>query len=161
MLGIMPSTSNNAQITRGKPFKPGNKFGQGRPAGSRNKATLVLEALLDGEGEEVVRTMLTEAKAGNMTAAKALLDRLVPPRKSVPTAIEIPLINDTSDLEAVLFKVANDMATGELTPDEAQAITSVIANHIKLHETLKIEDRISQLEKAVGNQHSDTPPAER
>jgi hypothetical protein len=151
----MPNTSNNAQITRGKPFELGNKFGQGRPAGSRNKATLVLEALLDCEGEEVVRTMVTQAKGGNMTAAKALLDRLVPPRKSVPTPIEIPPINDASDLEAVLFKVANDMAIGELSPDEAQAITGVIANHIKLHETLKIEDRIAQLEKTInGNANS-------
>ena len=34
--------------TRGRPFEPGNP---GRPKGSRNKATLAAEALLDGEAE--------------------------------------------------------------------------------------------------------------
>ncbi|MGY8934545.1 MAG: hypothetical protein ACKVG6_00375 [Alphaproteobacteria bacterium] len=49
--------------------------------GSRNKATLALEALIDGQGEEVVSTIIEEAKNGNMVAAKALLDRFVPPRR--------------------------------------------------------------------------------
>lgn len=47
-------------------------------AGSRNKATLALEALIDGQ---VVPTIIEEAKNGNMVAGKALLDRFVPPRR--------------------------------------------------------------------------------
>ena len=39
--------------------------------GSRNKATLALEALIDGQGEEVVSTIIEEAKNGNMVAATA------------------------------------------------------------------------------------------
>jgi hypothetical protein len=96
-----------------------------------------------------VRSMVSEAKDGNMTAAKAILDRLVPPRKSSPTPIEIPEIAEVSDLETALFKVANDMATGEITPEEASAITGVFANHVRLHETLKIEDRLAQLEEKM------------
>jgi hypothetical protein len=147
----MGNVSNNAIKTRGRPFAPGNKHGQGRPAGSRNKATLALEALIDGQGEEVVSTIIEEAKNGNMVAAKALLDRLVPPRKSSPTPLDVPCIRNPDDLGAALYKVANDMASGALTPDEAQAITGVIANHIKLHETINIEKRLANLETALGD----------
>ena len=38
---------------RGKPFAPGNRAGKGRPPGSRNKTTLMLEQVLDGEGEAI------------------------------------------------------------------------------------------------------------
>ena len=146
----MNSTSKNAAKPRGRPFEPGNKYGKGRPEGSRNKATLALEALINGEGEDIVRTIVEDAKNGNSVYGKALLDRLVPPRKSSPTAIDIPPVNSAADLEAALIKIVNDMATGEITPDEAQAITGVIANHIKLHEALKLEERLKEVEKAVG-----------
>lgn len=150
----MENTSNKARETRGRPFAPGNKHGQGRPAGSRNKATLALEALIDGQGEEVVSTIITEAKNGNMAAAKALLDRLVPPRKSTPRTIDTPPVNAACDLEAVLLKVTNDMVNGEIAPDEAAAITSVVASQIKLLETLKLDERIAKLEAVIGNAES-------
>ena len=44
--------TDNAQ-KRGKPFPLGNRSGKGRPVGSRNKTTLMLEQLLDGEGEAI------------------------------------------------------------------------------------------------------------
>ena len=31
---------------RGRPFQPGNKFGRGRPRGSRNKKTILIEEFL-------------------------------------------------------------------------------------------------------------------
>jgi hypothetical protein len=147
------------QNKRGKPFLPGNNFGRGRPSGSRNRSSLILEGLIDGSGEDIVATIIAEAKAGNTTYGKALLDRLVPPRKSTPAPIDIPPITEAADLEGVLIKVANDMAAGDLTPDEAQTITGVIANHIKLHETLTIEERLQKLEdQANGDESTDTPP---
>ena len=105
----MSTTSNNPPKTPGRPFENGNSFGKGRPAGSRNKATLVLEALIDGEGEEIVQHIIAGAKEGNSTYGKALLDRLVPPRKSGPAPINIPQINEAADLESALIKVANEM----------------------------------------------------
>jgi hypothetical protein len=52
---------NNAGSTRGKPFAPGNA---GRPRGSRNKATLAVEALLDGEAEAITRKAVEMALSG-------------------------------------------------------------------------------------------------
>ena len=147
----MENPSNNGSKTRGKPFQPGNTFGKGRPAGSRNKATLALEALIEGQGEDVVNTIIASAKDGDMTAAKALLDRLVPTRKAAPSPITLSPAATASDLEGALFEVFNSLADQSLAPEEAAQITAVIANHIRLHEALLLEERILQLETKIGN----------
>lgn len=141
--------SKNATKTRGRPFQPGNTHGKGRPAGSRNKATLVLEALLDGEGEDVVRSMVTKAKAGNMTAAKALLDRLVPPRKDRPVPFTLPPISSMMDVTNALSEILDGMATGELTPSDAQALMNLLVGYVKIFEANEFEQRLSALEETV------------
>jgi hypothetical protein len=155
----MVSRSNNAPKTRGRPFQPGNKFGKGRPAGSRNKATLALEALIEGQGEDVVNTIIAAAKNGDLAAAKALLDRLVPTRKSAPLSASLSPISGARDLEPALLEVFNRLADGSLTPDEAAQLTGIIANHAKLHETLNLETRLSELERQIGITETHTPPA--
>jgi len=66
-----PKPRKNAGGTRGKPFQPGNA---GRPKGTRNKATLALEALLDGEGEALTRRAIQMALEGDTTAMRLCLD---------------------------------------------------------------------------------------
>jgi hypothetical protein len=48
----------------GKRFERGNRFGQDRPVGSSNKATIAIQDLLDGEGEAITRKAIRLAKAG-------------------------------------------------------------------------------------------------
>jgi hypothetical protein len=52
---------------RGRPFVNGNP---GRKPGSKNRATVVASALLDGEAEELVRKAVELAKAGNVVMLK-------------------------------------------------------------------------------------------
>ncbi len=49
------SASKSAAKTRGRPFEKGNKLGKGRPQGSRNKVTLAVDDLLNGEAEALTR----------------------------------------------------------------------------------------------------------
>lgn len=146
----MNPTSNNAPKTRGRPFQPGNRFGKGRPAGSRNKATLALEALIEGQGEAVVGTVINAAKNGEISAAKALLDRLVPVRKSAPISARLSSISGPADLEAALLEIFNRVAEQNLSTDEAAQLTAIIAQHAKLHEVLNLENRLAELERKIG-----------
>ena len=75
------TATNNAPITRGRPFEPGNAGGPGRPEGSRNKATIILDALADGEAEAVLRKVIEAAMSGDLKAAEIVLSRVWPPRK--------------------------------------------------------------------------------
>ena len=66
---------NNAPTTRGRPFPPGNS---GRPKGARHKATQAIQALLDGEGAALTRKAIELALAGDATALRLCLDRILP-----------------------------------------------------------------------------------
>src|SRR5262245_28492247 len=73
---------NTAKHQRGRPFRPGRSGNpKGRPKGARNKTTLAMEALLDGESEAITRKLLEKAAEGDMTALRLCLDRLLSPRR--------------------------------------------------------------------------------
>jgi hypothetical protein len=68
-----PAASNNADLTRGRPFEKGNTAGRGRPEGSRNKATLLLDKLDDEEAEAIqrqVRGRLHESRRASVCLVK-------------------------------------------------------------------------------------------
>jgi hypothetical protein len=66
------SPRKNAENTRGKPFLPGNA---GRQKGSRNKTTVAIEALLEGQHAALTQKVIAKALEGDMTALKLCLDR--------------------------------------------------------------------------------------
>lgn len=100
--------------TRGRPFQPGNKYGRGRPRGSRNKKSLVMQELLLDDGLEVLSTVIDRAKKGNPTAMKLVMERLIPPLKPVT---ELPVEQSKAEskcLRVVFVKPPNDsVADGE------------------------------------------------
>ena len=73
---------------RGRPFEKGNG---GRRPGSRNRTTLVAEALLKDEEVELVRKAIELAKAGDSPMLKFLLDRILPKDRSV--RVDLPAMD--------------------------------------------------------------------
>ena len=139
--------------TTKKQQKPGFKPGQsgnptGRPQGSRNKATLALEALLVGEGEAITRKAVDMALQGEMTAIRLCLERLVPVRKDAPVPFDMPPMTNASDSAAAMSGVLQALAAGEMTPSEASSIAGVIETYRKTLETAELEGRIAALEQA-------------
>ena len=63
----------------------------GRPKGSRNKATLAVEILLDGEAEAITRKAIELAKQGDLVAIRLCLDRIAPREKTVLSPSRCPL----------------------------------------------------------------------
>jgi len=137
----------NEGKTRGKPFQPGNPGGPGRPEGSRNKATIILDKLAADDAEAVLLKQLELAKAGDQRAAEIVLSRVWPARKSRPVSLTLPAIKTAADVVSALGSVANAMAEGDLTPDEAQAVSSVLEGKRRAIETVELEARITALEQ--------------
>jgi len=78
---------------RGRPFQPGRSGNpRGRPKGSRNATTLMLEALLEGEAEAIGRKLIEMAKAGDSRALKAGFDRLLPAGRDRRPCFRLPEI---------------------------------------------------------------------
>ena len=76
-----------ATTERDKPCR-GNPAG--RPRGSRNRATLLMESLLADDAEAIGRKAIAMAKQGDMAAIRLCMDRLAPVRKGEPVAFELP-----------------------------------------------------------------------
>ncbi|MHC4197293.1 MAG: DUF5681 domain-containing protein [Planctomycetota bacterium] len=88
---------------------------KGRPKGTRNRATIMAEALLEGQAEALVQKGVSMALKGNTTALRLCLERLIPPRREptvqdatvkqdeLPRHIKIDL-SDFSDEELELME---------------------------------------------------------
>jgi hypothetical protein len=144
--------SKNGPKTDGR-FKPGNKLGKGRPAGSRNKATLAADALLDGEGLELTRVCIEAAKGGDMTAMRLCLERAVPVRRGRPVTFKLPPIERAEDVQKAIAAIIAATAAGDLTPEEAASIAALLEANRKAIEVVEIERRLEALEARQGGAH--------
>jgi hypothetical protein len=138
-------TAKEQQI--GVPFKPGQSGNPaGRPKGSRNKTTLAVEALLDGEAEAITRKAIEKAKGGDMIAIRLCMDRLVPPVKDRPVTFEMPEIDSAQDAAVAVGAVLRAVADGELTPIEAAEVSKIVSTYVTALEASELEQRIAKLE---------------
>lgn len=133
----------NAGSTRGRPFQPGNS---GRREGSRNKASLALEALLDGEAEEITRKAVEMAKAGDTVALRLCLERILPVRRDRPIRFALPPIETTSDLTKATSALLAAVADGEITPSEAAELGKLVDAHVNALQVTDLAERLARIE---------------
>jgi hypothetical protein len=74
--------------------------------------------------EKIVNAVLTAARNGDMTAAKIILDRIAPVRRS--TSFDLPRIEGWADVGAARAAILEAVADGDLTPGEAVVISELI-----------------------------------
>ena len=134
-----------AKDTRFKKGQSGNP--NGKPKGARNKATLAMEELLDGEAEAITRKAIEMAKEGDMTAIRLCLERILPTIKSRPIEIDLPPVETAQDIQSAHGAVIAAMAKGEITPDDAAAIAGVLEARRRAIETVELEARIEEIEQ--------------
>jgi len=122
----------------------------GRPAGSRNKTTLLLEALLEGEGEKLIRKAVELAKQGDPHALRLCLERLLPARRERTIDLPLPETKTARDVSMALAYVLQAVGEGRITPGEGQTMAGIIESQTRLLEAADHDRRIEELEKAVG-----------
>jgi hypothetical protein len=129
---------------RGRPFRPGNS---GRPAGSKNRTTQLLENLAEGEAEQIIQKVLQKAKAGDDACLRMLMDRLWPPRKGQPVKLNTPPLKTSADVLTAIVSLWSAIAEGQLTPDEASALSIVAERSVAAISGQEALKRIETLEK--------------
>jgi hypothetical protein len=139
-----PKTEQN----RGKPhrFKPGVKPGPGRPKGKKSASTVLLRAILEDEGEEIIRKVIDNAKDGDSVCMKLCVERLIPVAREREVRLELPKIETAEDVTKAIASVLTALAEGQITPNEGQSIAALLETHRKALETLQFEKRIEALE---------------
>jgi hypothetical protein len=132
---------------RGKPFEGGNTFGQGRPRGSRNKRTVLME-LMEDHGEALIKQCQVLALKGDPTALRLCMERLMPPCRASNNKFRMPPMKTMADLVKALPAVAQQVARGRLSAQEGEAISRIIENQRRTIESVEFEKRLQALENA-------------
>ena len=140
----MPENTDKKQGAKFAPGQSGNPAG--KPKGARNKTTLAIEALLEGEADALARKAIEMAKEGDGPALRMCLDRLAPPRKDAPVCFDLPPIKSVADAVEASSSLLSAVAAGDVTPDEAARIMSLLTSHKVLVETGEFERRLEALE---------------
>ena len=143
------TADNTAQKQSGRPFKPGQSGNPtGRPPGSRNKTTLAIEAMLDGDAETITQKVIELAKGGDLTAIRICMDRLCPPRKDRHVTFEMPKLEKAADAVMAAAAIVDAVAAGDLTPSEAAELSRVVNAYATTLEAADFDARLRKLEVA-------------
>lgn len=139
-----PASTRRQHGGRFAPGASGNPAG--RPAGSRHKATLAVEALLEGEAEALTRKAIELALAGDGPALRLCLERVAPVRKGRPVRLDLPAVNTLADMADAQSAILAAMAAGEVTTDEGADLAKVLEAVGASIERRELEARIAKLE---------------
>jgi Family of unknown function (DUF5681) len=141
--------SENTERKQGSSQFPPGQSGNpaGRPKGARNKATLALETLLDGQAEALTQKAIDLALGGDMMALRMCLDRILPARRDRPVSIDMPTINTAEDAKAASAALLAAVAAGSLTPSEAAEIGKLVDAYVRAVETTEVLKRLERLEQ--------------
>jgi hypothetical protein len=102
----MAETTKSKQRGAGRPLQPGVSGNpSGRPKGALNETTIILQQLIDGESELVVKKALELAKGGDGTALRLIMERLIPPIKDKAIEFKLPQINNGQDASVAMAKL--------------------------------------------------------
>jgi hypothetical protein len=145
-----PPAQNGGRTARGRPFEPGGSGNpSGRPKGRRNKATMAMEELLDGEAEGLTRKVIERALEGDMVGMRLCLERVLPPRRDRPVMFELPKIESANDVPVATTAILSACAAGALSPGEAAEIIGLLSTCARMFEDTEIEARFAALEKRM------------
>ena len=144
----MSPTENTGNKQRGRPFQKGKSGNpKGKPKGKRNKATMMAEALLDGQTEQLIQKAIEMALEGDTVALRICLDRILPPRRDRPIRLTLPPMQSAQDTVTAMSHIIEAATTGQIDPYQAQNLAALVENQRKAVETLDLEQRIAALEK--------------
>ncbi len=109
------------------PFRPGQSGNPaGRPRGSRNRRTVIVEKLLDDSAGALTTAAITQATGGDPAALRACMDRVAPRPRHRALDFDLPGLAALSDTPVAISAIAQGLAHGELDLDEAAALLRAV-----------------------------------
>ena len=127
---------------RWKAGESGNPAGRAPGTGEVAK----IRASIAGRVPELLAALMTKALAGDVGAARLLLERAIAPLKGVEQAVTLQLPNDGT-LTAQGRAVLSAVAMGDLAPGQGAQLLAAIGSLARVTEIDEIEARLTKLEE--------------
>lgn len=133
-------TSKNAMKPHSGMFKKGWKGGPGRPEGSRNKVSLLIDEMGAADVMRAYQHLMAlsvgEKDKGDLLGCKYIVERFCPPRRGFmidPSLSEdIRQVKTQSDINAASQKVTQMVLEGLLSVEEADGLCRVLDHRLKV-----------------------------
>jgi len=135
---------------RWKPGRSGNPAG--RKAGQRHRSTVMLEKLMVEDAAVIVRAVLLAAARGDMTAARMVLDRVIPPAKDRHLSIDLPDTSTAEGVDEAQGAIVAAVADGRLLPSEGESLSGLVESRRRSIETNELAARVAELLEKKGRQ---------
>ena len=132
----------NGRFQKGQSGNP-----RGKPRGARNRATLLAEALLDGEAEALAGKAIEKALEGDGMALRLCLERVLPARKDRPISFSMPAIASARDAAKAMGALLAAVAAGNVTPSEAGEVSKIVEVYFEALQGSEFEQRLKALEE--------------
>jgi hypothetical protein len=117
-------------VNQGEPnmrFQPGQSGNPaGRPRGSRNKRTVIVEKLLDDSAGQLTTVAIARATDGDPAALRACMDRVAPRLRHRPLDFDLPDLVTLADTPGAIAAIAQGLSHGELDREEAIALMRAV-----------------------------------
>ena len=127
-------------------FKPGVSGNpSGKPKGAKDKRTALRQLLVPHQGK-LLETLIDFAKAGDMTAMKICMDRLMPPLREDPIRVTIPKIESADDCTKAQANVLNAVAAGQMLPSEGTVLSGLINAQRLAYETSHLAKQLADIQ---------------
>jgi Family of unknown function (DUF5681) len=157
---VFAEKQENTEEIKAMPFQKGQSGNPaGRPRGIVNRATALAQNLLSERVEGIARKVIELAEEGDMAAIRVCLERLVPPIKHQPVAVELPPIEKAADSVEAMTSIAAAVAAGDLTAAEAAELAKVVDVYVRALDSKGFDDRLSALEKEINGTRGVAAPA--
>lgn len=126
-------------------FKPGESGNpNGRPK-DKTPATKIRKSIAD-DLPEIITALIKQAKAGDVQAAKVLIDRVCPPLKPQALPISLPVNGSLTERGEEIIRAT---MAGDIPPDVGSQLITALANQGKLIELQELADRLQRIERQL------------
>jgi hypothetical protein len=105
-----------------------------------------MEALLEGEAQQLTRKAVELAKQGDTQALRLCLDRLMPPRKDRLVQFDLPPIDNLDAISLGMASIVAAISEGKITPQEGELLSRILAEHANVLANRDLERRVAALE---------------
>lgn len=120
----------------------------GKPKGAKDKRTELRE-LLKPHAEKLVKKAVDMALAGDVSALRICIDRIIPPVRENRLSIALPVVKDVAGCTAAQAKVLRAVAAGDLLPGEAESLLTLIEHQRRGLESSDHEARMRAIEEKL------------